>query len=204
MTAPTPHYLLFSRTTVMEGTGRWQFEFRSEDGVKRFEAADEEPEIHGQRLELLTIVRALEALDQPSRVSLVGCSRYLREGLQYGLAEWRENDWQWEFFGQMVPVKNGDLWQRLDRTLMFHRVECRYRRFDQAHPPGRGRYAVEKQENTARFDDWGIREAAGRWLRYDMPRMRAAWWQRVTSIVRRWRRRVGRWWTEPAACQWTT
>ena len=75
----------------------------------------------------------LESLDQPSQVTLVECGRYVRQGLQYGLAEWRENGWRWEFFGDMVPVKNGDLWQRLDRALRFHQVECCRRRFDPPH-----------------------------------------------------------------------
>jgi ribonuclease HI len=83
---------------------------------------------------LLTLVRALESLDQPSKVTLIGCSNYIRQGIQYGVAEWRANDWLWEWFGQMVPVKNADLWQRLDRSLAFHEVECGLRRIDAAHP----------------------------------------------------------------------
>ena len=77
-----------------------------------------------QRLELLAVVRGLEALAQPSRVTLVTPSRYVNRGLAYGLAEWRANGWQWEHFGQMVPVKNRDLWQRVDRALAIHEVEC--------------------------------------------------------------------------------
>jgi hypothetical protein len=67
----------------------------------------------------------LEALDQPSRVTVVTPSRYVRQGLQRGLAEWRERDWCWERFGELVPVKHLDLWRRVDQALKFHQVECR-------------------------------------------------------------------------------
>jgi hypothetical protein len=79
------------------------------------------------------VIRGLEALDEPSRVTLVTSSRYVRRGLLYGLTEWRTNDWAWEWYGQMVPVKNRDLWQRLDRALEYHHVECRRWRLDNAH-----------------------------------------------------------------------
>ena len=97
------------------------------------EAADVEPGLHGERLELLTVIRALESLDQPSHVTLMGCSKYVRNGMQYGLPEWQANGWRWECFGQMVPVKNFDLWQRMERALRFHHVECCHRRFDGPH-----------------------------------------------------------------------
>ena len=108
---------------------------QSIDGAEQFEAADAEPEIHGERLELLAVVRGLEALPQPSRVTLVTPSKYVNRGLTYGLQEWRANDWQWEHFGQMVPVKNRDLWQRIDRALRFHDLDCRTWRFDLPQNP---------------------------------------------------------------------
>jgi hypothetical protein len=75
----------------------------------------------------LAIVRALESLDQPSRVTLVTASRNVRRGLTYGLPLWRESAWQWERYGQMTPVKNGDLWRRIDRALAIHALDCRCR-----------------------------------------------------------------------------
>ena len=86
--------------------------------------------VQGERLELLAVVRGLEALDQPSRVTLVTPSKYVHRGLLYGLEEWRTNGWSWEHFGQMVPVKNRDLWQRLDRALGFHELEFQPWRLD--------------------------------------------------------------------------
>jgi hypothetical protein len=89
------------------------------------EAADEEAETSPERLELLAIIRALEALDQPSRVTLVSASRSVQRGLKFGLSQWRENDWLWERYGRMTPVKHEDLWRRLDRLLDIHAVDCR-------------------------------------------------------------------------------
>jgi ribonuclease HI len=155
----TPHFLLFSRVDRNSSSGQWQFVLRTKDGTQRFEASDSEPDLSSERLDLLTVVRALESLDQPSRVTLVECSDYVWKGVRFGLPEWRGNGWRWEFFGQMVPVKNSDLWQRLDRALRFHDVECRRRRFDQPVSPKEG---VDKPHWNAKmatrlgakFADW--------------------------------------------------
>lgn len=129
MTVPAPHFLLFSEASDASEdrpeSGRWRFVLEALDGSTALEAADEECEVSADRLELLAIVRGLEALDQPSRVTLVTRNRSISRGLRYGLEQWRENDWQWERFGQMTPVKNGDLWRRIDQALSIHIVECR-------------------------------------------------------------------------------
>ena len=116
--------------------GQWRFVLEAVDGSAALEVADHEAESEVERLELLAVIRGLEALDQPSRVTLVTRSRYVSHGLRFGLSEWRENGWQWERFGQFVPVKNGDLWRRIDHALHFHRVDCRAWRFDAAHESG--------------------------------------------------------------------
>jgi ribonuclease HI len=134
MNPPTPHYLLRSEASRIAGLGRWRFVLRPLDGSADITAADVEPDIWGERLDLLTVVRALESLDQPSRVTLIRCTRYVEQGVQYGLAEWKDNAWRWEWFGQMVPVRDTDLWQRMDRLLQFHCVDCGKRRhFDGGH-----------------------------------------------------------------------
>ena len=116
----SPHFLLFAHIDRSGCSGGWQFVLRNSDGDQRFDASDAEADISVERLELLTVVRALEFLDQPSRVTLVDCGDYVWSGVRDGLAEWRTSDWRWEYFGQMVPVKNADLWQRLDRAMEFH------------------------------------------------------------------------------------
>ncbi len=133
MRVATPHYLLFSESCRKSPRGRWRFVLQSIDGSEQFEAADAEPDAYGERLELLAVVRGLEALAQPSRVTLVTPSKYVNRGLAYGLEEWRSNGWQWEHYGAMVPVKNRDLWQRVDRALVYHQLECRTWRFDLPH-----------------------------------------------------------------------
>ena len=133
MNTPKPHYLLFCEAGRAGVSGRWRFVLRSADGSEHLEAADIEPKVCGERLDLLTLARGLESLDQPSQVTLIGSTRHVRQGVQYALPEWRSNGWRWEFFGEMVPVKNGDLWRRIDRALRYHRVECCYRRFDLSH-----------------------------------------------------------------------
>ena len=129
-------------------------------------SADVEPDVWGERLDLLTVVRALESLDQPSRVTLVGCTRYVEQGIQYGLAEWRDNGWRWEYFGQMVPVRDADLWQRMDQILQFHRVECGQRRFDAGH----NRLARPPLESGQELGgNWVDRIAGSNWLKYCAP-----------------------------------
>lgn len=136
MIVSTPHYLLFSESSEAEESGRWRFVLRDSDGSDRLVAADVEPDTRGERLQLLAVVRGLEALDQPCRVTLMTPSTYVREGIRYGLPEWRKNGWRWESFGQMIPVKNGDLWQRVDWALRYHQVECRVWRPDPPHREG--------------------------------------------------------------------
>jgi ribonuclease HI len=138
-----PHYLLLSEASghATDGTlshGRWRFVLESMDGQVHLEASDREPDVGGERLELLTVVRGLEAVDQPARVTLVTHSRYVARGLRFGLQQWRRTDWCWEHDGQMIPIKNQDLWQRLDHALNYHQVQCRWLRIDRprsvAHP----------------------------------------------------------------------
>ncbi|MGQ9505831.1 MAG: hypothetical protein ACUVQG_14995 [Thermogutta sp.] len=112
---------------------RWRFILRASDGHDELVAEDVEPGVHGERLELLTVLRALESLNQPSRIVVWTRSPFLREGFLYGLSEWPLHDWCWERFGQRVPVRNWDLWQRIERVARFHEVECRAWRFDPPH-----------------------------------------------------------------------
>lgn len=113
-------------------------------------ADDIDPVARGDRLELLTVVRGLEALEQPSRVTLWTPSTYVREGIRHGLREWRENGWLWEYFGRMVPVKNDDLWKRLDRAMEFHQVDCRTWRIDPSHTPEEVGYSLD--DELTQFD----------------------------------------------------
>jgi len=133
MRAAVPHFLLYSEAGRGKEPGSWRFVLQATGSSNQLEVADAEPDIRGERLSLLTVVRALESLDQPSRVTLVTSDPYVRQGIRFGLPEWRSNGWQWEFFGQMVPIKHSDLWQRMDRALRFHRMDFGCWRVDRAH-----------------------------------------------------------------------
>jgi ribonuclease HI len=133
MNIPTPHFILFSQANRGNQRDEWSFVLKAADGSAILDAADAEPDAHGERLELLAVVRGLEALDQPSHVTLVTPSRYVKHGIRHGLPEWGRNGWKWEHFGEMVPVKNRDLWQRLDRALKIHRIHGSTHRIDAAH-----------------------------------------------------------------------
>jgi len=133
MNQKLPHYLLYSQSAAAEEPGRWRFALHLPNGQQKLAVSDVEPNVAGQRLELLSVVRGLEALDQPCRVTLMTPSTYVREGIRYGLEEWAANDWRWESFGRMVPVANDDLWRRVARAMQFHRVECVIWRVDGPH-----------------------------------------------------------------------
>jgi ribonuclease HI len=119
-----PHYLLFSEASAQAGELRWKFILRSVGSGDCFSTTDSEPANSRSRLELLAVVRGLEALDQPSQVTLVTRSRYVTRGIGRELNHWREKEWHWERFGRQVPIRDRDLWQRVARALEFHQVEC--------------------------------------------------------------------------------
>jgi ribonuclease HI len=115
-----PEYLLFSEADGRQESGDWRFVLQTAEGLTVLEAADREPAVRGDRLELLTLVRGLEALHQPSRVRIVTPSRYVRHGIAFGLDTWRRSGWTWECFGEMAPIKNEDLWRRVDKAFDIH------------------------------------------------------------------------------------
>ena len=133
MNGPKPHFLLFcdgnvSANDKLAGSqrGRWRFVLEDLVSGEKIEATDHETACAPDRTALVAVLRGLEALEQPSRVTLVTTSRYVSRGLQYGLTEWRDNDYSWERFGAVQPIRNADIWKRIDRALAFHQVQCRW------------------------------------------------------------------------------
>lgn len=127
MSTTAPHYLLLSDTQNDRSNlaGSWSFVLERVNGSGSIEVSDTEPDVRGERLKLLAVVRGLEALEQPSKVTLITPSRFIGRGVRKGIALWKEQDWQWERYGSMVDVKNADLWKRIDRAKVFHNVDCR-------------------------------------------------------------------------------
>jgi ribonuclease HI len=129
MQASSPHYLLYAEAEAF----RWKFMVQSVGIEDCFTTADHEPDTTSKsRLELLAVVRGLESLDGPSSVTLVTRSHYVSRGIRRELNHWREKRWHWERFGRLVPIRDHDLWQRVDRALQFHQVECFTWHFDEA------------------------------------------------------------------------
>jgi ribonuclease HI len=165
------HYLLFSEARVELRQGVWRFVLAQVGTSDSLSATDIEPIACRERLELLAVVRGLEAIDQPARVTLVTGSRYVSRGLKRGLADWRAADWQWERFGQLVAVRDHDLWRRVDRALQFHRLDCRLWHFD---GPAYGDHTIEAAERAAPTAGQRLAHAARkRWRRASQ--VAAAW-----------------------------
>src|SRR6478672_13323477 len=125
MQANSDHFLLYTEATrSADSASRWKFMLQAVAGDVQLTADDTELNSRTSRLELLAVVRGLEAIDRPARVTLVTGSRYVSRGIRRQLSQWREDNWHWERFGEMVPIRDRDLWQRVDRALRFHQLEC--------------------------------------------------------------------------------
>lgn len=134
MQASRPRYVLIAETERSDEVSQWRFALHAADASMTVAACDREPDADEDRLTLLAVVRGLEALDQPAEVTIVTRCASVLKGLTRGLADWRNNRWQWERFGRLTPIRDADLWRRVDQTLQFHTVHCRSWRTDQSVP----------------------------------------------------------------------
>ncbi|HYW91513.1 MAG TPA: ribonuclease HI [Gammaproteobacteria bacterium] len=82
------------------------------------------------RMELTAAIRALEALRRPCTVDLYTDSRYLRDGITRWLVNWRHNGWR---TAGRKPVKNADLWRRLDELSAGHQIRWHWVRGHQGN-----------------------------------------------------------------------
>jgi ribonuclease HI len=82
-----------------------------------------EPATTNNRMELMAAIRALETLTRPATVHLYTDSVYVRSGITSWLAGWKRNGWT---TSAKRPVKNADLWQRLEAAAAPHQVEWRW------------------------------------------------------------------------------
>jgi ribonuclease HI len=90
---------------------------------KEKELSGAEPLTTNNRMELTAAIAALEALRRPMRVRLWTDSEYLRQGITTWLRGWRARGWR---TADKKPVKNQDLWERLDAAQARHQVEWRW------------------------------------------------------------------------------
>jgi ribonuclease HI len=83
------------------------------------------------RMELMAAIRALEALKRPSRVRLYTDSLYVMKGISSWIRDWKRRGWR---TAEKKPVKNEDLWRRLDELAAKHEIEWHWVRGHAGHP----------------------------------------------------------------------
>ncbi|NDH39710.1 MAG: ribonuclease HI, partial [Gammaproteobacteria bacterium] len=103
------------------GPGGWGAVLRSGDHEK--ELCGGERDTTNNRMELTAAIEALEALTEPCQVTLTTDSTYVRDGITRWLANWKQNGWR---TAAKKPVKNQELWQKLDRQASRHDVTWKW------------------------------------------------------------------------------
>ena len=97
---------------------------------RRREMCGGESETTNNRMELMAAIAALEALKRPMRIALHTDSTYLKDGITQWIHKWKANGWK---TANRKPVKNIDLWQRLERALARHDVDWHWLRGHAGH-----------------------------------------------------------------------
>jgi ribonuclease HI len=100
------------------GPGGWGAILRYGDKEKELYGA--ERETTNNRMELMAAIRALEALTRPCDITLTTDSQYLRKGITEWLPQWKRRGWK---TAAKEPVKNQDLWERLEKAVGSHRIQ---------------------------------------------------------------------------------
>ena len=100
------------------GPGGWGVLLRYGDHEKELYGA--EANTTNNRMELMAAIQALENLNRECRVILTTDSQYVRMGITEWIANWKKRGWK---TASKSPVKNADLWQRLDKAREQHDVE---------------------------------------------------------------------------------
>ncbi|MCA3565449.1 MAG: ribonuclease HI [Methylocystis sp.] len=92
-------------------------------GEHRKELFGGEAETTNNRMELMAAISALEALKKPCDVTLHIDSQYVRQGITQWIHGWKKNGWK---TADKKPVKNAELWQRLEEAASRHRIDWRW------------------------------------------------------------------------------
>lgn len=100
-------------------------------GVHEKELYGAERDTTNNRMELMAAIRGLEALKRPCEVTLVTDSVYLKKGITEWLPQWHRRGWK---TAGRKPVKNIDLWQRLEQALDGHRLHWKWIKGHSGHP----------------------------------------------------------------------
>lgn len=116
------------------GPGGWGVLMRAMDGetvVKERELSGGEADTTNNRMELLAAIHALEALGRPSAITIVTDSQYVKNGVTSWIHGWKRNGWR---TSSKKPVKNAELWQRLDTARTAHDVAWEWVKGHAGHP----------------------------------------------------------------------
>jgi len=111
------------------GPGGWGAILKFGDVEK--ELSGGEANTTNNRMELLAAISALEALKRPAQVDIYTDSQYLRGGITGWIFGWKKNGWK---TADRKPVKNVDLWQRLDAALGEHKIAWHWVKGHAGHP----------------------------------------------------------------------
>ena len=116
------------------GPGGWGALLQAKAGdaiVKERELKGGEADTTNNRMELLAAINALEALEHPSTITVVTDSAYVKGGITEWLRSWKRNNWR---TATKKPVKNEDLWRRLDKAAARHQVTWTWVKGHAGHP----------------------------------------------------------------------
>ena len=116
------------------GPGGWGALLQAKTGdavVKERELKGGEADTTNNRMELLAAINALEALERPSTITVVTDSAYVKGGITEWLRSWKRDNWR---TATKKPVKNEDLWRRLDEAAARHQVTWTWVKGHAGHP----------------------------------------------------------------------
>jgi ribonuclease HI len=116
------------------GPGGWGALLIAREGeavLRERELSGGEAATTNNRMELLAAISALESLSRPSAITVVTDSAYVKNGVSQWIHGWKRNGWR---TADGKPVKNIDLWQRLDAAQASHRVNWEWIKGHAGHP----------------------------------------------------------------------
>jgi ribonuclease HI len=124
-TLPVVHLFTDGGCSGNPGPGGWAFILRHPESGKEMERSGGEPETTNNRMELLSVIKGLEALKRRSHVELFTDSEYVRLGLSQWMPKWKANGWKRKAgpYSKGGELKNLELWQELDRLVAQHDVK---------------------------------------------------------------------------------
>lgn len=111
------------------GPGGWGAVMRYGDAEKQLWGGEQDTT--NNRMELMAAIMALETLNRSCDVILTTDSQYVRQGITEWLAGWKRRGWM---SSQKKPVKNSDLWKRLDAATQPHKIDWRWVKGHSGHP----------------------------------------------------------------------